>query len=73
MALDAHAQHIAELEQALWQSLVREEALRHDSMRKICALEKEMRYLREQYALLEGHYNALLEKVAPEPPPLPYE
>jgi hypothetical protein len=72
-ALDAHAQHIADLEQALWESLVREEALLHDSMLKICALEKEMRYLREQYALLEGRYNALLEKVAPELPPPPSE
>jgi hypothetical protein len=71
VAVDARDQQLADVEQALRQCLAREEALLHDSMLRIRALEKEGYYLREQYAALEKLYNALLQKAAldvPAPP-----
>jgi hypothetical protein len=57
LTVEDHEQSIDVLSRALGQSWAR-----------IAALEKELRYVREQYAVLEGCYNALLEKVAAVPP-----
>jgi hypothetical protein len=60
LTVEDHEQSIDVLSRALGQSWA-----------LIDALEKELRYVREQYAVLEGHYNALLEKAAAVPPAPP--
>jgi hypothetical protein len=60
LTVEDHEQSIDVLSRALGQSWAR-----------ITALEKELRHAEERYALLEGLYNALLEKAAAVPPSPP--
>lgn len=71
--MDARGRQIADLEAALRVSRAQADALRSDlanSLFVVATREKEIRNLREQYALLEGRLNAALERLAQlEPPP----